>query len=162
MLIVIIADIHDNLVNLTKCLNWCKENKIKKMICCGDITNEDTLNYLSNNFVGEIHLVKGNVELYRTKHLAELKNIHYYGQIGYLKLNGKTLGFCHEPFLIDKVLARKCDLVFYGHTHKPWLENFDDIKTVNSGDLSGTWHKATFAIYDSNKDKLELKLLENI
>ena len=162
MLIAIIADIHDNLVNLTKCLNWCKANKIKKIICCGDITNEDTLNYLSNNFKGEIHLVKGNIELYRTKHLAELNNINYYGQIGYLKLNGTTLGFCHEPFLIDKVLAKKCDLVFYGHTHKPWLENFDNIKIVNSGDLSGMWHKATFAVYDSNKNKLELKLLENI
>ena len=39
MLIAIISDIHDNLVNLTKCLNWCNANKIKTIICCGDITN---------------------------------------------------------------------------------------------------------------------------
>jgi len=162
MLIAIIADIHDNLVNLTKCLNWCKKSKIKKIICCGDITNEETLKHLANNFKGEINLVKGNIELYREKQLEEFNNINYYGQIGYLKLSKITIGFCHEPFLIDKVLAKKCDLVFYGHTHKPWLENFNGIKIINPGNLSGMWYKATFAVYDTNKDKLELKLLENI
>ena len=162
MLIAIISDIHDNLVNLTKCLNWCNANKIKTIICCGDITNEDTLNYLSKNFKNQIHIVKGNVELYREKHLTELKNINYYGRIGHLKLNSKTIGFCHEPFLFDKVLEKKCDIVFYGHTHKPWIESYNNIETVNPGDLSGTWNKATFATYDVAKNKLNLKLLENI
>lgn len=163
MKIAIISDIHDNLVNLEKCLNWCRQNKIKKIICCGDITNNETLNYLAKKFKNTIHLVKGNVEIYDKKQLEQFGNINYYGKIGRFKLDGKIVGICHELYFIDKILeSGKCDMVFYGHNHKPWIENIDGVKIVNPGELAGMWQKSTFAFWDTKSDKLELKILEKI
>lgn len=157
----IISDIHDNLVNLNKCLNWCGENKIEELICCGDVANGETLEFLSRNFTGIIHLVKGNMEIYNEKEVERHGNIKYYGRIGYFNIGDKTIGFCHEPFLIKKVLEQgKCDIVFYGHTHEPWIEKRDGIATVNPGTLGAVFQKATFAVWDSESGGLELKMLE--
>jgi uncharacterized protein len=176
MKIAIISDIHDNLVNLEKCLSWCKNNKIEQLICCGDVTNSETLNYLANNFgirsaatngahanekKGIIYLVAGNAEIYEEKELDNYQNIKYYGKIGIIEINGKNIGICHEPYLIKKILERnECDIIFYGHTHKPWEEEKNGTKLINPGTLSGMFQKATFAVMEDNN--LQLVLLENI
>ena len=54
----------------------------------------------------------------------------------------------------------KYDLVFYGHTHKPWAEKIGNCLLANPGELAGQRFKPTFAIYDIQKDKLQLKILE--
>lgn len=163
MKIAIISDIHDNLINLEKCLRWCRENNIEELICCGDVTNCETLEFLSRNFAGKIHLVKGNMEIYNEKEVERYDNIKYYGRIGYFNINDKNIGFCHEPFLIRKVLEQgECDIIFYGHTHAPWIEKQDGITTVNPGTLGAVFQKATFAAWDSESGELELKILELI
>lgn len=162
MLIAIISDIHDNLVNLEKCLTWCKENNYQEIICCGDITNSETLEFLSNKFNGPIHLVKGNVEIYSESEARQYKNIKYYGKIGRMKAGNKKIGICHEPSLIDKIIKEEpCDIIFYGHTHKPWELKKGGIRLINPGTLGGMFQKATFAVWDSETGKLELKILEN-
>lgn len=163
MLIAIIADIHDNLINLNKCLNWCKKNKIKKIICAGDLTNSETLSLLGKKFKNSIYLVRGNIELYGEKELKRFKNINYFGKTGRFKIDNQTVGLCHEAHFIDKVLPTgHCDIIFYGHSHKPWLEEIDGFKIVNPGELGGMWGKATFATWNTKTNKLELKLLELI
>jgi len=161
MKIAIISDIHDNLVNLENCLNWCNKNGIKEIICCGDITNSETLNFLASNFKNTIHLIKGNIELYNEAELEQYRNIKYYSKIGKIELESIVIGFCHEPYLAEK-LARQggYDIIFYGHTHKPWIEEKDEIKIINSGTLSAMFQKATFAVMED--DKIELKILENL
>ena len=62
MLIAIIADIHDNLPNLEKLLDFTKKEKIKALLVCGDTGNKITLDYITNNFKGEIYLVRGNLD----------------------------------------------------------------------------------------------------
>ena len=42
MLIAIISDIHDNIPNLKKVLDYCRENKVEKIICCGDLATLET------------------------------------------------------------------------------------------------------------------------
>lgn len=161
MKIVIISDIHDNLVNLKKCLNWSAKNNVKEIICCGDVTNSETLNFLSKNFIGIINLVKGNMEIYDEKEICQYNNIKYYGRVGRIKISNQNIGLCHEPFLIEKVLKLgKCIIVFYGHTHKPFIEEKNKVKLINSGTLGGVFTKATFAIWDSKNGSIELKLLE--
>ena len=78
MLIAIISDIHDNLANLEKCLNWAKANNCGELICPGDITNSETLQFLAHHFSGPIHLVKGNMELYAPtqQELPSLQHLH--------------------------------------------------------------------------------------
>ena len=177
MKIAIISDIHDNLVNLEKCLNWCRENNIEEMICCGDITNSETLQFLAARFKGTIHLVKGNVEIYKEEEVKQYDNIKYYGKVGKVELDGKTIGICHEPYFINKMMIRfaatngdhlnknkegEYDIIFYGHTHKPWEEKRDRVKLINPGTLSAMFQKATFAVWDSESGNIELKILELI
>lgn len=76
MFIAIISDIHNNLDNLKKCLFWCSDNKVEKIICCGDVADLNTMTYLAQNFSGEIFVVEGNAETYREADLGIFPNIN--------------------------------------------------------------------------------------
>jgi hypothetical protein len=159
---LIISDIHDNLVNLEKCINWGKSEKAENAICCGDIVNTETLQYLSKNFK-TIYLVRGNLEIYDESEVKKYKNINYLNRLGVFEIDGKAIGLCHEPWFIKKVLEiKKCEVIFYGHTHEPWIEEKDGCIIANPGTLGGVFNKASFAIWDSQSNKLELKILELI
>jgi predicted phosphodiesterase len=202
MKIVIISDIHDNLPNLEKCLSWCKENKIEKIICAGDLTNSETLQILSENFKGEIFIISGNGEIYDEDEIIAYDNINHGGRFAIFKIDGKNVGVCHEPFFIKEFPSaggllnpevsgvaasagmgftgvnsppregwpkagvgfqnNNCDIIFYGHTHKPWIEIKNDVQTVNPGTLGGVFTPATFAFWDTASGQLELKLLSLI
>jgi putative phosphoesterase len=183
MKIAIISDIHDNLPNLKKCLSWCAENKIEKLICAGDVTNSETLQILSENFKGEIFMIAGNGETYDEDVAAAYENINYGGRFAIFKIDGKNIGVCHEPSFIADVLkssllskeglpvlsvaeggdgSDKCDIIFYGHTHKPWIEIKNGIQIVNPGTLGGVYTPATFAVWDTTKTEPELKLLATL
>jgi len=157
---LVISDIHDNLVNLEKCLKWGRGQSIKNAICCGDLANSETLAYLAGKFE-LVYLVKGNAELYDEAEVKKYKNINYFGRFGIFEADGRTIGLCHEPIYIDKVLElKKCEMIFYGHTHKPWIEDRVGVTVANPGTLGGVFNKASFAVYDSENGKLELKILE--
>jgi len=164
MLILIISDIHDNLPNLTKCLAWAKSQGVQKVICCGDVTNGETLEFLANNFLSDIYLIRGNMDLYDEAEANRFPNIKYLGRYGTAEIDGRPFGLCHEPFFIKNVLQSNPDLryVFYGHTHKPWLEDKDGRLEINPGTLGGVFQKATFAVWDTGTNKIELKILEQI
>lgn len=164
MVIAIISDIHDNRVNLTKCLNWCQNKGIKKIISCGDTTNLLTIKNLAK-FNGEIFMVKGNGELYEEKQLLKYSNIKYYGASGLIELDGLKIGLVHEPTKINtffKSTDIAPDYIFYGHTHKPWVEKREATSVINPGNLAGVWYQATFATLDTKTKKLELKILADI
>lgn len=163
MLIAIVSDIHDNLVNLKKFLSWCENKNIKKIICCGDITNSETLEFLALNFNKEIYLVRGNMEIYKEAEEKNFKNIIYLGRIGKFELDNKMIGVCHEPYLINKILENgEVDIIFYGHTHRPWIEEKNGIKLINPGTLGGVFQKATFAVWNTTEKEPELKILEEL
>lgn len=162
MMIAIISDIHDNLINLEKCLNVCQEEKVEKIICCGDVGNFETLKYISSNFTGEIFLVAGNAETYNEKDLAQFPNINYQGLIGYVKIDNYNLGFCHKSIDIPKVKENnnaKLNFIFYGHSHKPWLERKNGTALINPGNIANIYYQATFALLDLNTKNLELKII---
>jgi hypothetical protein len=160
MKFLVISDIHDNLVNLEKCINWGRLEKAENAICCGDVVNAETLKYLSENFK-TIYLVRGNLEIYDESEIKKYKNINYLGRLGVFEIDGKNIGLCHEPWFIKKVLEiKKCEVIFYGHTHEPWIGEKDGIITVNPGTLGGVFNKASFAFWDSEFGRLELKILE--
>jgi len=165
MLIAIISDIHDNLANLEKCLKWCQKNKVIKIICLGDVTTIETIHSLAHNFSGEIFLVKGNGEIYEENELNNYKNITYYGKIGLFEIEKIKIGICHKQQDITNLIQtspKKIDFIFYGHSHKPWLEKQKNIIIINPGNLAGIFHQATFAIMDIETKKVELKILANL
>ena len=163
MKIAIIADIHDNSANLKKFLDWASENDIEAVVCCGDVTNVETISALSSGFDGNIYLVRGNMEIFEDEELAGFSNIDHGGRVAVWNIGGKKIGACHEPFLIDKVWEQETpDMVFYGHTHKPWEDKQNGAKVVNPGTLGGVFSEATFAVYDTESGELELKMVNRL
>jgi hypothetical protein len=164
MKLAIISDIHDNLVNLEKCLKWCGANQVETLLCCGDVTNDETLEIIANDFTGKIYLVKGNIDFWDDKDVAAFEQINYLGRnSGAVKLDGKKIGLCHEPRLLDRLIeADKPDIIFFGHTHQPWEETQSGVRCVNPGTLGGVFQKATFAAYDTANDDLQLIILETL
>ena len=199
MKIAIISDSHDNVPNLEKALGWINSQGISLIIHCGDLCAPSMLSkVIVPNFEGKIHLVHGNVG--DPKLLEEVAksfpNVTVHGQVGELEIEypspfgdnashfekmhrrrvrGK-IAFTHYPEQGKKLAeTQKYALVFYGHTHKPWIQKYGLTQTkteaatdksprksvlsprksvllVNPGTLAGMFYKATFAIYDTETD----------
>jgi len=150
--IAIISDSHDNMPNIEKFLNYCKENKIKTLLHCGDITSLQTWNYIQDNFDGKIHAVMGNADMFdmQKKQIIEIDAI--------------KIGFAHHKEMTVRLMTKEnnLDFAFYGHSHKPWIEKIGNTFLANPGSLAGMGYKAAFAILDTKNKKLELKLLEGL
>jgi len=165
--IAIISDTHDNLATLNKAIAWINRNDIQKIIHCGDIASFETLQELSGLYAGEIQLVFGNMDddysLSETLKSHPLANVIAHRKIGIINIDDRRIAFTHFPRLAeDLAKSEKYDIVFYGHTHKPWEEKSDGTWLVNSGNLAGQFYKPSFATYDTATDQLELKVLENL
>jgi putative phosphoesterase len=166
MKIAIISDTHDNIFNLEKALSWINSQNIPLIIHCGDLCAPSVLTeILVKKFPHQIYLIHGNVgdrELLEEK-VKNLKNVKLFGDFGEIEIDNKKIAFVHKPEEAKKIAqTEKYDLVFYGHTHKPWEEKIGKTKLVNPGNLAGMFYKATFAIYETKTDKLELKILETL
>lgn len=162
MKIAIFADLHDNQPNLEKFLAWCSANKIETLIACGDITNEDTLRYLAKHFPAPVYLIRGNMDLYPEKLPTQLPSIIYLGRFGITEIADRNIGLCHEPEYISQCMPAKPVIVFYGHTHKPWMEKRGGVELVNPGTLGGVFTRATFAYWDTEKGEMKLVVLDQI
>jgi len=164
MKIVIISDIHDNLHKLEKCLEICKEEKVEKILCLGDVANKDTLLYLATNFKNNIFLVRGNACSYPHSFVKTLTNVKYFENIGVVNLDNLKIGIVHQPYKIELLKENNknnFDFIFYGHTHKPWIENEKNAYLANPGNLTGDVYSSTFAILNSETKKIELKMINN-
>jgi hypothetical protein len=166
MKIAIFSDSHDNIPNTEKALDWISREKINFLIHCGDLAAPAILtDVIAPKFSDQIHFVHGNVgdpELLE-KISKNFPNVTVHGEVGQTEIGGKKIAFTHFPEKAIE-LAKKggFDLVFYGHTHKPWEEKIGTARLINPGTLAGMFYKATFAVYDTETDKLELKILERI
>lgn len=166
MSIAIISDTHDNIPNLENFLNWAKNNQIEIIIHCGDLCAPSILKeILAPQFPGKIYLIHGNVS--DRELLPEVaksfSNVKFCNDFGELEIDGKKIAFVHYPKEAKKLAeSQKYDLIFYGHTHKPWEEKIGRTRLINPGNLAGMFYKATFAVYHPKNNKLELKILETL
>lgn len=171
MKIAIVSDTHDNMDNLKKVLDYLAKNKIKKIIYLGDICQEETLEYLLRKFNGEIYVVLGNAETFQIKNLKlkvknNKSNLKICNQMGIFEIDKIKIGFAHSPKYIQKLIKDKPEYIFYGHTHKPWVEakEYRGKKMIiaNPGNLLGQPYQATFAILDTKNKRLKLEIISQI
>jgi uncharacterized protein len=166
MKIAIISDSHDNVPNIEKFLDWANKNKIEMIIHCGDIAAPGVVKkLLAEKFKGGMHLVHGNVSDRESLEsiCGNLDNVTLHGDIGELEIDGIKVGFCHRPDEADELVATgKYNIVFYGHTHKPWIDTVDNVSVVNPGTLGGLFQKATFAVYTTEDKDIKLFVLEQL
>ena len=152
MKIVIVSDTHNNMANFKKAIDWANKEKIRLILHCGDICNQETIDEASKLFKGEIKFAKGNGD-----HELDLP------EKVELEFNGKRIAFCHFPDIAKKLAqSGKFDLVFYGHTHRPWDEKVGNTHMINPGELAGHFYKPAFAVYNTITGELELKILEKL
>ena len=152
MKIAIVSDTHNNWANFKKAIDWIKKEKISLILHCGDISSQEIIDEAEKYFNGEIKFVKGNGDY--DLDLPEKMELEF---------NGKKIAFCHFPDLAKKMAqSGKYDLVFYGHTHRPWDEKVGNTHMINPGELAGQFYKPCFAVYDTVNGDLELKILEKL
>lgn len=164
--IAIISDTHDNLATIDKFLAYIKINPVEAIIHCGDIAQGDTLGHIADNFNGKILAAFGNMD-YRDSVKAIVKElpkkIILFDDFGQTEFCGLEIGFCHFKETGQAHLKKqRFDYIFYGHTHKPWMEKIDDCCFANPGTLAGMFYGATFAILDAKKNKLDLKIVNRL
>ncbi len=168
MKIAIISDTHDNLPNLKKAVSYIKKEKIKLIIHCGDIFKPETIKEILKDFKGKIYLIFSPADADFSQiprdSFSGIKNVKVFKEFGQIQIkNGPFIAFCHFPEIAENLInQQKYDLVFYGHTHRPWEEKIGKTRVVNPGNLAGIFYKPTFAIYNTKEDKLELKILEKL
>ncbi len=167
MKIAIISDTHDNLASTKKVADFIKKENIKTVIHCGDIFKPETMEEILKAFKGKLYIIFSPADASFSgipgDSFKTFKRVKIFEEFGEIKIGGKKIAFCHFPEIAEELVKKqKHDLVFYGHTHKPWLEKIGKTKMVNPGNLAGIFYKATFAVYDAKTDKLELKILEKI
>jgi hypothetical protein len=152
MKIAIVSDTHNNLVNFKKAIDWANKNDIRMILHCGDIQTQEIIDESRKTFKGKIEFVKGNGD-YDLDLPPKME----------LEIDSKKIVFCHFPEIAkEQALSGKFDVVFYGHTHKPWEEVLNNCRLANPGELAGQLFKPTFAVYDTNANLLELKILDNL
>lgn len=155
MTIAIISDIHDNEPYLAAFLSYCREHAIAYLLICGDVGSLETLEKIPKNLFKKIYFVFGNADNFSAIDIP--KKIINLGESGIISdIGGRKIGLCHEPHKIKELLAEQPDIIFYGHTHKPWV--FVEGKTllVNPGTLGGVFTPSTFAIWDLDKPAPQL------
>ncbi len=171
MLIAIISDSHDNLPNLKKVLDYCRKQKVEKMIHCGDLATLETLDFINKNFSGEIFFTFGNMD---EGHITDynFKN-NQYGQIQVFPDYGKLeipkakpsdeglafnrVAFVHYPEVAKQLCqSGEFDFVFHGHTHKPWTEVINNCTLLNPGNVANQYYPPTFALWRTEKNSFEL------
>lgn len=152
MKIAVVSDTHNNWVNFEKAISWIKKENIRLILHCGDIQSQEIIDKAQKFFGKEIKFVKGNGDF--NLDLPEKMELEF---------NSKKIIFTHFPLIAKKLAqSQNYDLVFYGHTHRPWEEKVGNCKMINPGELAGQFYKPTFAIFDTSTDNLELKILETL
>ena len=166
MKIAIISDVHNNLVNLKKVLDFCEQKKIKTIICCGDLANKETLDFLNDNFSGTIHYSFGNMDDDQLRNVpaeAQYKHTFLYKNFGETEIGGKKISLVHYPDMARELCeTEKYKFVFYGHTHKPWEENIGKCKMLNPGNVAGEIFPPTFAVWDDQTDNFQLVRIHSL
>ncbi|MEK7580133.1 MAG: metallophosphoesterase family protein [Patescibacteria group bacterium] len=169
MLVAIFSDTHNNLFNLDRALDVLLKQypEIENLIHCGDMASPETLLRLHHRFKGNIFLALGNMdkdfglEKFILKHPIE--GLKLFKDLGFIELGGRKIFFIHrkEDLSAGRQLADKgADIIFYGHTHRPWEENYHGIRLVNPGNLEGTFFRPTFAVYDTVSREVRLMDLD--
>jgi len=160
MKIGVVADTHNNWANFEKAIEWMNKENIQLILHCGDICSQETIDQANKLFDGEIKFVKGNADF--ELDLPEKMEL----EIGdppspEASAGRRKIAFTHFPDIAKKLAKTgNFDLVFYGHTHRPWDEKIGECHMINPGEMAGQFYKPTFAVYDTQKGSLELKILE--
>ena len=151
MKILIVSDTHGHNKDLEKVLD--KVGPIDALIHCGDVESQE--DYIAALAGCPAFIVAGNndyfsnldreIEFALDGFKILLTHGHYYGV---------SMG---NEKILEEGRGRGADIVMFGHTHRPCLEQHDDITLLNPGSLSyprQQGRKASFMIMEIDKNNI--------
>lgn len=166
MKIAIVSDTHGNVPNFQKMVDWLNKQEIKVILHAGDIGDPASLKESLHKFRGDFFGVFGNMDKnYKilTDEYNKIPRVKIIENVYEGEFDGKHIAVTHFPDTAKKLAqSGKFDVVFYGHTHRPWDEKVNECHMINPGELAGQFYKPTFAVYDTTSGSFELKILEKI
>ncbi len=167
MKIAILSDVHENSHNLILALKTIEEKECEQILFLGDFMNNGIAKFFAS-FKIPTFAVWGNNDGERamiTKtSLTPGSNLTVSDSVyDFVEFEGKKIFITHYPD-IARSMAKSGDFdaVFCGHSHEKSEEKIGNCLLVNPGEISA--HKtgeATFAIWDTEENKVEFITLEN-
>lgn len=149
-MIGILSDTHDNLTRVREAVRLFNDAGCDLVIHAGDFVAPFAAEEL-RNLRAPVKAVFGNCDGERAGLARAFRGL---GEIGEapLKFTHAGLRFlvCHLDAPVERHLAsRACDVVVYGHTHRPLAERRDGRLLVNPGEAGGWLRgKSTVALLD--------------
>ncbi len=166
MKVGIYSDIHDNISNLEKVLQYFKKENIETTFFCGDFCSPIPAKVIGNSGI-LTHCVFGNGDGDRFTILqlsvSQFKNLKLNNEYAIITLNGKNIAMTHYPFYAE-ALAKTgdYDLVLCGHTHESKVELINTTWFINPGEVMGWKDDATFAVYDYETNKVDIIKIKDL
>nr|MBF0222483.1 YfcE family phosphodiesterase [Desulfobulbaceae bacterium] len=159
MRIAVIADSHDNIVNLRAAVRYCNAYGVTTMIHCGDLISPFMLGVLAG-FGGAVHLVYGNNV--GDQHLisqwcgTKFPSLTHHGNFGAIEAGGMKIAFTHYPEMARGIASQgSFHAVCCGHNHRYAVEQVGDTLLINPGELLGAECQPAFCILETSSKEVE-------
>lgn len=159
MKILIVSDTHGHDEELEEAV--LREAPFARLIHCGDVEGREI--FIEALAECPCCIVAGNNDFFSDLPREDIMEIsghrilvthgHYYG------VSMNTSG------VIDEARMRGCDIVCFGHTHKPVIDSVDGVMIINPGSLAyprQRGRKASYVVLEVNKNgtaEAEIKYL---
>jgi len=155
----VISDSHDNIVNVKKVIEIFNREGINTILHLGDIISPFVVPLLNVRMVYAVFGNNDGDKLLLQKRFKE-KGFRIKKGPFTISINGKRLLLMHEPFQLMRFRKEDFDFIFFGHTHKTYIEEGDTL-ILNPGELGG-WltGKSTYTIVDLESKKYLIRELD--
>lgn len=148
----IISDTHGNKEGINKLLPIMEESDY--IIHLGDFCTD--FKGMPSEIYDKLYFVKGNCDGGGDDAFIEIEDLKI------MLTHGDRYGVKQSlTKLYLKAKESLVDVVLYGHTHTPLIEEYDGITFINPGTLS-IYGKKTYCYAVINKDKITSKIVEII
>lgn len=166
MKIAVLSDSHDHIWNLKKVLENIR-GKVEMIVHCGDVIAPFTANLLGSVGLPTYVCLGNNDEDHLLMKEQAGENVIWVPigrEYGEIEVSGRKIAFTHYPKLAELLAKQEdYDAIFYGHTHIVDKRYFGKTLLLNPGAVcgiqSGKPGKASYAIYDTEKNDAEVKYL---
>ncbi len=158
LLIGILSDTHDNLTRVREAVRLFNDAGCDLVIHAGDFVAPFTAEEL-RNLSAPVKAVFGNCDGEKAGLARAFRGL---GEIGEAPLRfshaGRRFCICHLDGAVGGLVAAKaCDIVVFGHTHRPLVESRHGVLVVNPGETGGWLRgKSTVALLDPAAPSAEI------
>ncbi|MBS6194726.1 MAG: metallophosphoesterase [Clostridiales bacterium] len=130
MKILVVSDTHGRCSELMRVLQ--KVKPIDALIHCGDVEGEE--NYIRQIAECPCYIVRGNNDFFSD---LEREEIFSLGNYKIMVTHGHLYGVSIDTSMLEEeAVSRGVQVVMFGHTHRPFLEQKENITLLNPGSLS--------------------------